>query len=120
MAIEIAFAPLAPMLALLVAGAAVALFAAMALYWRAWETFWRVIPLGILLLALAAPYLKEERRTPLEDIVVLISDHTPSQKLSERELQREQAMNHLREQIERLDNIETRILTVEEDSRGGT
>ena len=120
MAIEIAFAPLASILALLIASATIAVFTAMALYWRAWGTFWRVIPLGLLLLALAAPYLKEERRTPLEDIVILISDHTPSQELPERELQREQAMNHLRDQIERLDNIETRILTVEEDSRGGT
>lgn len=120
MAIDLAFAPLAPMSALMLAGGAIAAFLAMALYWRAWETLWRIIPLSLLLLALTAPYLEEERRTPLEDILVLVSDHTPSQELSERGIQRERAMSHLQEQIERLDNLETRILTVEEDSRGGT
>lgn len=120
MAIDLAFAPLAPMSALMLAGGAIAAFLVMALYWRAWETLWRIIPLSLLLLALTAPYLEEERRTPLEDILVLVSDHTPSQELSERGIQREQAMSHLQEQIERLDNLETRILTVEEDSRGGT
>ena len=120
MAIDLAFAPLASMSTLMLAGGAIAAFLAIALYWRAWETLWRIIPLSLLLLALAAPYLEEERRTPLEDILVLVSDHTPSQELSERGIQREQAMSHLQEQIERLDNLETRILTVEEDSRGGT
>lgn len=120
MALQLSFAFLTPWYWLLVAGCVVMLFLTAAWYWRAWRMLWRVIPLGLLLLALAAPYLEDERRTPLEDIVVLVSDHTPSQTLLGRENQRERAMAHLLEQIKRHDNLDTRILTVEEDARGGS
>ena len=120
MALQLSFAPLAPWPVLAGAAAAAALFVLCALYWRGWRTAWRAVPFALLLLALAGPHLEEQQRTPLKDIVVLVSDRTPSQRLPGRERQREEALAHLLEQIGRHDNLEARVLAVEEDARGGS
>ena len=120
MALQLSFAPLAPWWLLAAAAGAVALFLLYACRLRAWRLLWRLAPFSLLLLALAAPHLEEEQRTPLPDIAIVISDHTPSQRLAGREQQRQRALAHVLEQSGRYDNLDVRTLTLKEDARGGS
>jgi hypothetical protein len=80
----IVFDPLVP-LALLIA-AAVVVFAGLALaLWRGLAGAWlRGLGGVVVIAALAGPNLQREERGNLNDIVVIVSDESASQKLAER------------------------------------
>ena len=107
---EITFAPYVPWPFLIGAGSLLAIVLAFAA-WRGF-TGWplRCLAFGAVLLALANPSMVREDRAPLTDIVVLLTDETASQFLSDRTAQTEAAQARLKAQIERMPNTELRIV----------
>ena len=90
-AISLVFAPHLPwwLLALLAVTALV--LVAFSFWRRARGTLWRALFLALLLAFLANPILRREERAPLDDLVVLLTDRSPSQGLGERPAQTAEA-----------------------------
>ena len=108
-ATSLVFAPHLPwwLLALL---AAVALtLVGFSLWRRARGAAWRAVFLALLLLFLANPILRREERAPLDDLVLLLTDRSPSQSLAERPAQTAEAQRLLRERLARVPGVEVRI-----------
>ena len=72
----------------------------------------RALAAGFLLAALAGPNLQEESRKPLSDIVLLVTDESASQGLSDRPDQTSAAVEAIKRQIAALPNTELRIVPV--------
>ena len=119
-ATSLVFAPHLPwwLLALL---AAVALtLVGFSLWRRARGAAWRAVFLALLLLFLANPILRREERAPLDDLVLLLTDRSPSQSLAERPAQTAEAQRLLRERLARVPGVEVREVTLDGESRQGT
>ncbi len=87
---------------------------------RARGTGFRALFLAVLLLTLAGPSLYREEREPLENIVLLVTDRSPSQRLDRRPAQTERALEELRARLARLPGVTLREVTVQGDGRDGT
>jgi hypothetical protein len=95
---RLAFAPVIPV-SLLTALAVVALLlTAYAFYMRARGAWARGLAFGVLIFALAGPLLVKEKRAPLPDVAVIVTDRSQSMSLGKRAQQAEAA----RAQIKRL------------------
>jgi hypothetical protein len=95
---RLAFAPVIPV-SLLTALAVVALLlTAYAFYMRARGAWARGLAFGVLIFALAGPLLVKEKRAPLPDVAVIVTDRSQSMSLGKRAAQAEAA----RAQIKRL------------------
>ncbi len=79
---------------------------------------WRTLVLAALAVALANPSLIEERREALPDIALIVVDQSASQTIRDREDQTQTALAAMIERFERLENLETRVVTV--DAIGAT
>ncbi len=101
------------------AAVAVALFA-FGLWRRARGTLWRGLLGLLLLLALIGPVLQREERQPLDDIVLLVLDRSPSQRIDDRPEQTTRAANALAERLEAQPGIDLRRVTLEGNGRRGT
>ncbi len=109
-AFSIAWSPLLPwpligglaLVALLIVG-----FAAVR---RAPGVWWRALAAAVLLATLANPALVEEERDPLNDVVVVVVDESPSQRIAPRGQQSEAAVAHLVEELGRLENTDVRVV----------
>ena len=81
--------------------------------WRRLSGWWlRGLAAIALLAALANPSLQQEDREPLSDIAIAIVDESASQLVADRSNQTAAALENLREQIDRLDNTELRVVTI--------
>ena len=90
-------------------------------FWRrARGAVWRLLFLALLLAFLANPVLRREERSPLDDLVLLVSDRSPSQSLGERPAQLAEAERTLRERLQRTPGIELREVPLESESRQGS
>ncbi len=99
--------------------AAVALVAIAPLIWRrARGAWWRTGLAAILIVTLANPSLVREEREPLSDIVLVVVDDSPSQRIEPRDVQSGAASAHLLEELARLDNTEVRVLRAGEAAFG--
>src|ERR1700755_389045 len=95
---RLAFAPVIPV-SLLTALAVVALLlTAYAFYMRARGAWGRGRAFGVLIFALAGPLLVKEKRAPLPDVAVIVTDRSQSMSLGQRARQAEAA----RAQVKRL------------------
>jgi hypothetical protein len=95
---RLAFAPVIPV-SLLTALALVALLlTAYAFYMRARGAWARGLAFGVLIFALAGPLLVKEKRAPLPDVAVIVTDRSQSMSLGKRAQQAEAA----RAQVKRL------------------
>ena len=112
--LSIGWAPLLEQNLLIALGVVAALGVVLAIWRRAPGAWWRLLGLGVLLLTLANPSLIEELRDPLDDVVMVVVDESPSQNFEPREEQREEALQHVTEALESLGNTEVQVL------RGGT
>ena len=72
-------------------------WSALAFWRRARGAVWRAAFLALLLLFLANPILRREERAPLDDLVLMLSDRSPSQGLADRPAQLAEAEAALRE-----------------------
>ena len=114
---QVIFAPLAPWPLLWVAVALAVVAVALAL-WRGLAGWWlRALTAAVLLLALANPSLQTEDRQPLSDIVLLVTDHSSSQKIGDRPDQTARAEGRIKAELKALPNTEVRTVTVG-DSKG--
>ena len=107
---SIAFAPLFDWIVLAAAGGlALAVLAACALT-RARGLGWRTLALAALWLALANPSLVEEEREAIPDLVTIMVDESDSQKIDGRRARSEEALEKLTAYLEKLDDLDIRIV----------
>ena len=109
-ALSIGWAPFFPWAVILGLGAAVALGLAVMLWRRASGVLWRAVAGAVLLLALANPSLVEEEREPLDDVVLVVADESPSQSIEPRDVQRDAAVRHVLQELAKLDGTDVRVL----------
>ena len=107
---HIAFSPALPWWALAGLAAPAAAIIGLGLWRRARGTGWRALAAAALLLALTEPTLVSEQRRTAPDIAIVIADHSPSMKLGARAAQRDAALDRIRRQAARLDDLELRVV----------
>jgi len=119
-AMSVIFAPLLPIWLLLVLGLAILLITGLGLWRRAKGSLLRAVMLGLGLLALANPVVIREERDPLDDVVLMVTDRSPSQAIDERTAQLDDVSVTLREQLQALPDTELVETTVTGEGKGGT
>lgn len=107
---SIAFEPLIPIWALVVAAVAAALFAAPGLFYRLRGAPIRALALVALVLALANPVVEQEERERLTNVAAVVIDRSESQSLDQRTEQTDAALATLKERLSALDNVELRVV----------
>jgi len=118
--VSLIFSPLLPVWLLVVVGLAILAVTGLGLWRRAKGTVLRAAMLSIALLALANPVSIEEERDPIDDVVLMVTDRSPSQAISERPSQVDEAATVLRERLEALPDTELVETTVTGEGKGGT
>ena len=119
-AVSLTFSPLLPVWLLVGLGMAVVLMTGLGLWRRAKGTLFRSAMLALGLLALINPVAIEEEREAIDDVVLLVTDRSPSQAIGERPDQVDEAGAGLRERLEALPNTELVETTVTGEGKGGT
>jgi hypothetical protein len=107
---SVAFSPLLPPVLLAVLAVLALIGVAVGLARKARGIWWRGLALGVLLLALLNPSLKDEQREPLTDIALVVVDDSPSQNIGDRRAQSEAALTELREKLAAVPDLETRVI----------
>ena len=120
---DVVFDPLLPVFLLIILAVASGLMLVLAI-WRGLSGWgWRAISTLILLLALANPSIRQEDRTPLSDIILVVIDQTSSQKIAGRPEQITSAIEELDAQFADLENTEIKTVTLNDapsDSDAGS
>jgi hypothetical protein len=75
---------------------------------------------AVLLLAIANPKLKQENRETLPDIAVLVVDESASMRVGDRARVADLARRSVEERLNRLPDLETRVVSVPEAGTNGT
>ncbi len=119
-AVSLAFSPLLPVWLLAALGVAILLVAGLGLWRRAKGTLFRTAMLSLGLLALINPVAIEEERDPIDDVVLLVTDRSPSQAIGDRPDEVNEASTRLRESLEALSDTELVETTVTGEGKGGT
>ena len=117
---SLVFAPHLPWWALAALATVAVAITALAFWRHAKGAVWRALFLALLLAFLVNPILRREERAPLEDLVVMLSDRSPSQTLRDRPAQLAEAEAALRERISQVPGVELRELQLEGESRQGS
>ena len=99
-ALSIDFAPLLPLAALAVAGAAIIAITVFSAVTRAPGAIWRIAAAIFLGVILTRPTLVSELREPLKDILIVATDRTPSTKVAGRSADIDKALADLRSQLD--------------------
>lgn len=107
---SVSFAPLLPWAVIGVFSAFAALLTAIAFRKRATGAGWRGAALAIAIGALANPTLNTENRDPLTDVVAVVVDRSPSQLIGTRRERTDQTLRVVRERLQRLSNVEVRVI----------
>jgi hypothetical protein len=71
--------------------------------------WWRLVPLAVLLLALADPRLTRETATPLADTAVVVVDESPSMELDGRKEQAAKALDGVLDKLKALPGLDVRV-----------
>ena len=77
---------------------------------RARGIVWRFLAVALAWLILANPSLVVENREGLRDVAVVIVDDSASQNLEERRKRSDEALERVRQQIQRLGNVDLRVV----------
>lgn len=115
MTMNIDFAPLIPVTALVILGFCALLVAAFHIYERRRGAILRLVSLGFLVAILANPALQEDITEPLTDIAVVLVDRSESQAIGDRASATDRALADLQAKLLAFDNLETRIVQVGSD-----
>ncbi len=107
---SVSFAPLLPWAVIGAFSAFAALLTAIAFRKRATGAGWRGAALAIAIGALANPTLNTENRDLLTDVVAVVVDRSPSQRIGTRREQTDQTLRVVRERLQRLSNVEVRMI----------
>ena len=119
-ATSITFAPLLPIWLLVLLGVVTLLLTGFGLWRRARGSLLRFAVLSLGILALANPVAIREQRDPLDDIVLMVTDRSPSQAINERPAQIDETVRTLRDEIKALPETELVETTVTGEGKGGT
>ncbi|MCE2494451.1 MAG: hypothetical protein J4F40_17950 [Alphaproteobacteria bacterium] len=107
---SVSFAPLLPWAVIGVFSAFAALLTAIAFRKHATGAGWRGAALAITIGALANPTLNTENRDLLTDVVAVVVDRSPSQRIGTRRERTDQTLRVVRERLQRLSNVEVRMI----------
>lgn len=116
--LSLVFEPHLPWPVLAALAAIALLLASFGIVRRARGAWLRLALLTLLVLALANPVLRREERQPLNDVVVLALDRSPSQRLGERPRELERATSALREQLAKIKGIEVKEIELSGSAEG--
>lgn len=112
---DIIYAPfLSPLYLWFFAGLIVALILLMLIN-RLPGTLLRGLGLSLLLFALLNPSLRQEQRDPLKNILLIVTDKSPSQVISGREGLVDQSLTKLNERLSDIKDLETEIIALGSD-----
>ena len=107
---SVSFAPLLPWAVIGAFSAFAALLTAIAFRKHATGAGWRGAALAIAIGALANPTLNTENRDLLTDVVAVVVDRSPSQRIGTRWERTDQTLRVVRERLQRLSNVEVRMI----------
>ena len=107
---SVSFAPLLPWAVIGAFSAFAALLTAIAFRKHAMGAGWHGAALAIAIGALANPTLNTENRDPLTDVVAVVVDRSPSQRIGTRRERTDQTLRVVRERLQRLSNVEVRVI----------
>lgn len=113
---EIIYAPLVDPWVLWTLGGSIAAIVAIMLVNRLPGALLRGLGLALLLFALMNPSLRQEQRDPLSNIVLLLTDKSPSQIISGREALVDLATKDLGDKFKGIDNLDVEIVSIDADS----
>ena len=119
-ATSITFAPLLPIWLLVLLGIVILLVTGLGLWRRAKGSALRGSMLALGLLILANPVAIQEERETLDDIVLMVTDRSPSQSIGDRPAQLDEVGTTLRDRIKALPDTELVEATVTGEGKGGT
>lgn len=111
------FSPLIPLPWLLTLALAMTLATGIGLWRRVGGTWWRLAAMALVLVALADPRVVAEQRQALADIVLVMVDDSPSQRLHDRPAQTAEALAHVQQKLAALPNLEVRVRHHDGDSK---
>src|ERR1700733_6104181 len=106
----IAFTPLIPSPVLWTALAAIVVVAVLLLVGRPRGAWWRLLALGLLLLALANPSFTREEREPLSSVAAVVIDKSPSQNFGDRTNETARAQQALVDSLKKIAGLEVRVV----------
>src|SRR5271154_4062123 len=106
----IAFTPLIPSPVLWTALAAIVVIAVLLLVGRPRGAWWRLLALGLILLALANPSFTREEREPLSSVAAVVIDKSPSQSFGDRTRETAQAQQALVDRLKQVKGLEVRVV----------
>jgi hypothetical protein len=115
---SIAFSPLVPWPALAVLGVLAVATVFFALFRRARGTSAWALAAAVIWLALANPSLMVEQREMQPDTLLVVVDQSPSQKIGNRAPQTEAALEHIRQSLAGLPDVNLRVVTGGGDALG--
>ena len=113
---SIVFTPLVPLWLIAVLTALFLAAVGFALWRRASGTWLRALAATIALGALANPSAVTEERDPLADVVVLVVDDSPSQRIGERRAETEAALAALKAKLRRWPDLDVREVRIKDDA----
>jgi hypothetical protein len=116
--LSLVFVPLIPWAALAGLGALALAIFGYASYAGQKDAAWRLLAVGLFLLALAGPETRREERVAEKSVVALVLDKSESQTLGARMSQVEKARKGLEQALAKFPDVETRIVSVEDSSDG--
>lgn len=108
--ISIAFAPMFPWAVLAVLAAIALVLSGFGIWRRARGTGLRLVTAAVLLAAMANPVLVEQERILNRDVVAVVVDESASQRIGERSEQTDKAVAQLTEQLERMRDVDVRVI----------
>jgi hypothetical protein len=117
---SLVFQPLVPLWLLAILAVVATLLLAFGIWRGARGTLWRSLFATLLLLALAGPQLLREERQALDDILVVVEDRSPSQRIGDRPGAMTEAADMLVERLEGVDGLDVRRFALDGNSRRGT
>jgi hypothetical protein len=117
-ALSVATAPLVPWWVIAAFAAVALLLVGFGAFRRARGVWWRALAVAVLLVTLANPSLVEERRDPQRDVAVVVADESPSQRIGERARATEAAVAHLAEELQKLRDLDVRVVRTGKPGEG--
>lgn len=115
----ILFEPHLPLWAIIVPAVLMLVVIGWGVWKRAKGTLFRLILGALLVLALLNPVLRQEKREALDDIALLVTDRSASQRLDGRSQQADEAAAALKERVGRIPGLAVETVEIDGD-QGGT
>jgi len=116
----IAWTPLVPWPLIAALGGLGAVLLAAGAFGRGRGLAWRLLALGVLVLALFNPRWVHPRTEAQKDIALIVTDTSPSQGVGERRAQTAAALAGLKAELAPFADLETRVISVGGDGAGGS